>query len=69
MRFGRAPRRALVFRASTPFAKIIIKFAAPNGSKHKIEFLGDGQQIIVARHPPRYEDPLFVARRSKHPGR
>ena len=47
VRFGRAPRRALLFRAATPFAKIIAKFVAPNGSKHKIEFLGDGQQIIA----------------------
>ena len=52
VRFGRAPRRALLFRAATPFSKIIAKFVAPNGSKHKIEFLGDGQQIIVAGiHP------------------
>jgi RecA-family ATPase len=52
VRFGRAPRRALLFRASVPFSKIIAKFIAPNGSKHKIEFLGAGQQIIVAGiHP------------------
>ena len=47
MRFGRAPRRALLFRTSTPFPKIVAKFVAPNGSKHKIEFLGDGQQLIA----------------------
>ena len=52
VRFGRAPRRALLFRAATPFSKIVAWFIAPNGSKHKIEFLGDGQQIIVAGiHP------------------
>jgi Bifunctional DNA primase/polymerase, N-terminal len=47
VRFGRAPRRALLFRTATPFPKIIAKFVAPNGSKHKIEFLGDGQQLIA----------------------
>ena len=47
VRFGRAPRRALLFRTSAPFPKIIVRFVAPNGSKHKIEFLGDGQQLIA----------------------
>ena len=47
VRFGRAPRRALLFRTSAPFPKIVAKFVAPNGSKHKIEFLGDGQQVVV----------------------
>jgi hypothetical protein len=47
VRFGRAPRRAMLFRTATPFPKIIAKFVAPNGSKHKIEFLGDGQQLIA----------------------
>ncbi len=46
-RFGRPPRRALLFRTSTPFRKIAAKFVAPNGSKHKIEFLGEGQQVVV----------------------
>jgi hypothetical protein len=46
-RFGRAPRRALLFRTSTPFSKIKVKFLAPDGSKHAIEFLGHGQQLVV----------------------
>jgi hypothetical protein len=46
-RFGRAPRRALLFRTSTPFSKIAAKLLAPDGSKHKLEFLGDGQQLVV----------------------
>jgi RecA-family ATPase len=51
-RFGRAPRRALLFRTASPFNKIVAKFRAPDGSKHKIEFLGDGQQVVVhGTHP------------------
>jgi Bifunctional DNA primase/polymerase, N-terminal len=52
VRFGGAPRRALLFRAAVPFAKIIAKFVAPDGTRHKLEFLGDGQQVVVhGTHP------------------
>jgi hypothetical protein len=47
VRFGRAPRRALLFRTVTPFAKITTRFLAADGSRHAIEFLGDGQQLVV----------------------
>jgi RecA-family ATPase len=51
-RFGKVPRRALLFRTSAPFPKIIAKFRAPDSTKHKIEFLGDGQQVVVdGTHP------------------
>jgi hypothetical protein len=46
-RFGNAPKRALLFRVSAPFPKLVAKFVAPNGSKHKIEVLCDGQQLVV----------------------
>ena len=38
VRFGRAPRRALLFRTATPFSKIIAKFVAPNGSNIRSSF-------------------------------
>jgi hypothetical protein len=52
VRIGEAPKRAVLCRASEPFAKIKVDFVAPSGSTHKIEILGDGQQLVVARiHP------------------
>ena len=55
-RFGRSPRRALPFRAVTPFPKRSASFEAPNGTIHKIEVLGDGQQFIcIGIHPDSQE--------------
>ena len=52
VRFGRSPKRALPFRTATPFPKMSASFEAPNGTIHKIEILGDGQQFIcVGIHP------------------
>jgi putative DNA primase/helicase len=47
VRIGRPPKRAIPFRTDMPFAKILVDLVAPNGSQEKIEFLGDGQQIVV----------------------
>jgi hypothetical protein len=46
-RIGQWPKRALVFRTSKPFPKIVQHYQAPNGAFHKIEILGDGQQLAV----------------------
>ena len=53
MRIGRPPKRAFLFRTDEPFAKIVINFVARNGGEpEKLEFLGDGQQVVVAGiHP------------------
>jgi Bifunctional DNA primase/polymerase, N-terminal len=52
VRFGRLPKRTLPFRTSTPFPKMSASFEAPNGTSHKIEILGDGQQFICfGTHP------------------
>lgn len=52
VRFGEAPKRALLFRTSRPFGKMQVGFTAPGGSPHKIEVLGRGQQLVVAGiHP------------------
>jgi hypothetical protein len=52
-RIGRAPKRAIPFRTDEPFAKIVIDFEAPDGSLgQKLEFLSDGQQVVVhGLHP------------------
>jgi hypothetical protein len=47
VRFGRAPRRAILFRTDEPFAKIAANVIAPDGSQQKIELLASGRQIVV----------------------
>src|ERR1700704_3299056 len=42
VRFGLPPKRSIPFRTTRPFRKLRIDFAAPDGSKHHIEILGDG---------------------------
>ena len=52
VRFGSPPKRAIPLRTAKPFAKIVYRFRDTHGRKHKIEVLGEGQQVIVAgRHP------------------
>ena len=46
-RIGLPPKRAVLLRTDEPFAKETRAFTAPDGSKHKIEVLGDGQQVVV----------------------
>lgn len=51
-RFGLAPKRAILFRTDQPFSKMRVLFTAPDGSSHKIELLGRGQQVVVdGMHP------------------
>jgi RecA-family ATPase len=47
VRIGKAPKRAIPFRTQEPFGKMVVLLIAPNGEEHKIEFLGDGQQVVV----------------------
>jgi hypothetical protein len=52
VRIGQHPKRAILARTDAPFRKIVRRFTAPDGSTHKIEVLGDGQQLAVAGiHP------------------
>jgi len=56
VRFGQPPKRAIPFRANEPFSKISRTFRHPNdkpGDKaHRLEFLCNGQQVVVAGiHP------------------
>jgi hypothetical protein len=52
VRVGQFPKRAIPLRTDEPFRKIVRKLTAPDGSTHKIEVLGDGQQVAVAGlHP------------------
>jgi hypothetical protein len=57
VRFGKAPKRAILLRTNEPFAKIARMFTAPDGSTQKIEVLATGQQIVVAgMHPDTRRD-------------
>jgi hypothetical protein len=48
VRFGRPPKRAIPFRCDQPFAVMKVPLIAPDGSTHKLEFLGNGQHLMVA---------------------
>ena len=53
VRTGRAPKRAMLFRADKPLSKLSTPlFVSPDGRTHKVEILGWGQQIVVhGTHP------------------
>ena len=57
VRIGRAPKRAILFRADAPFPKLAAAFIAPSGHSHKVEILGDGQQIVVNGIHPETHQP------------
>ena len=64
VRIGRAPKRAFLFRTIEPFSKIVINFVARNGGEpEKLEFLGDGQQVVVAGIHPDTRQPYRLVRR------
>jgi hypothetical protein len=53
VRVGQAPKCAIPFQTDQPFAKISTPiFTSPDGRKHQVEVLGDGQQVVVfGKHP------------------
>jgi Bifunctional DNA primase/polymerase, N-terminal len=53
VRFGKHPKRAILFRTDEPFDKIRTSdFASPDGATHHVEILCDGQQLAAfGRHP------------------
>jgi Bifunctional DNA primase/polymerase, N-terminal/AAA domain len=52
VRFGNAPKRAILLRTNAPFDKLCRVLTAPNGSEHKIEVLANGQQVVATGiHP------------------
>ena len=52
VRTGKAPKFAIPFRTENPFDKILVKLTAPDGTAAQIEFLADGQQVVLyGRHP------------------
>ena len=57
VRVGLLPKRAIPTRTETPFPKITRALLAPDGTKHKIEVLADGQQVVVAGAHPDTQAP------------
>jgi AAA domain/Bifunctional DNA primase/polymerase, N-terminal len=57
VRIGLPPKRAILLRTDKPFKKIVRKLTAPDGKPHKIEVLGDGQQLAVAGIHPDTQRP------------
>jgi hypothetical protein len=46
VRFGKAPKRAILLRTDEPFKKIVRKFTLPDGSEQRIEVMANGQQVV-----------------------
>jgi hypothetical protein len=57
VRIGKPPKRAILFRTIEPFTKIVANIIAPNACAEKIEFLGDGQQVVIAGIHPETGQP------------
>jgi hypothetical protein len=52
VRIGKPPKRAILMRTRKPFPKILRTLLAPDGTPHRIEVLGAGQQIVCfGTHP------------------
>ena len=52
VRIGMPPKQLIPFRCTTPFKKIAVSFKSPDGTVHKVEVLGDGQQFVAdGMHP------------------
>jgi len=65
VRIGLPPKRAILLSTDKPFKKIVHKLTAPDGRVHKIEVLGDGQQLAIAgTHPDTREPYVWKGGRS-----
>lgn len=52
VRVGRQPKRMLVFYTREPFRKMYADWRSPDGVKHRVEVLGQGQQFVAyGTHP------------------
>jgi hypothetical protein len=62
-RIGRPPKRAIPFRTEEPFKKIVVNLIAADDSEgKKIEFLADGQQVVIAGIHPDTKKPYHWPR-------
>ena len=56
-RVGKAPKLLLPYRCEAPFSKSARTFRAPDGTEHKVEILGDGQQFVASHIHPSTGEP------------
>lgn len=63
-RVGALPKAALFYRCSEPFTKMSSRvYVSPDGKRHKVEILGDGQQCVVfGVHPDTKKPYRFVGK-------
>jgi P4 family phage/plasmid primase-like protien len=63
IRIGRAPKRLLLFCTTAPFPKVASPFfMSPDGRKHRVEVLGDGQQFVAfGIHPDTGKEYTWVS--------
>jgi hypothetical protein len=47
VRTGKPPKRAILFRTGRPFPKIAVKIVPAAGVAQRLEFLCDGQQLVI----------------------
>lgn len=58
VRYGKAPKRAIICRTDEPFKKMATSLISPQGSKdQKVEVLADGQQVVVFGIHPETQKP------------
>ncbi len=58
VRIGRAPKRAIPFRTDAPFPKITRNLSTPSiKEEQKLEFLGDGEQLVCFGFHPDTRKP------------
>jgi len=57
VRIGKPPKCAIPFRTADPFPKILANVTGLNGAAEKLEFLCDGQQLVVAGIHPDTKQP------------
>jgi hypothetical protein len=58
VRIGLPPKRAVLFRVNDPFAKYAVTLVPPDGgADEKVEFLCDGQQLVVDGIHPKTGEP------------
>ena len=64
-RVGHAPKVLLVYSTTQPFKKRNLQFLLPDGSKQKIEILGDGQQFVAyGLHPETKKDYVWTSKQT-----
>lgn len=65
-RVGQSPKVLLPYRTDEPFKKITSPvYQSPDGKKHKVEILGDGQQFVAhAIHPDTGKSYRWITEKS-----